>query len=238
MKYRMRRVLLLVLPLALVAELSSAQEPAGRVKVQFPLAESLGVSGPSVEGLILRLTRLGTDEPVEVGTDADGSFAFERLEPGGYRLHLAPPAGKPPAGTISVAISGASPEGARGRKVREIVVVGLAAHAPPGERRIPAHTPEWTDLSDQDPGVAQGDDRHDDWIELVSARMTRGDGGLVLTIPPAAWETAGRSAYFDLRVRPDRPATTTAVRGVVVFGDGIRGRRPARAKPDPPSRRW
>jgi len=244
--------------LALLATPSRAQEKAGRVKVQFPFAASMGVHGDAVAGLGLRLTHRETGEAVEVVTGADGSFAFRDVEPGPYRLHVAPPAGTLPDEAISVAIPRAfrAEPRARAKKVREIVVVGLAEPGAEGPRKIPAHTPEWSDLSDHDPGVAPADRGHRDWIELVSLRTTEDERSLVLTIPPAAWKVAGAAAHVDLdigvgRSEPGGPGRRIAaddcpacadlemnvVRGGVVFGDGIRGQRPPREKPAAPALR-
>lgn len=242
--------------LALLAAPSPAQESVGRVKVQFPFAASMGVDGDAVEGLGLRLTHRETGETVEVVTGADGSFAFRDVEPGPYRLHLAPPAGTPPDEAISVAIPRAfrAEPRARAKKLREIVVVGLVEPGAEGPRKVPAHTPEWTDISDHDPGVAPAGGGHDDWIELVSLHATGDDGTLFLTIPPAAWKAAGAAAYVDLEVGVDRSAPgdpegvaadcpgcgdleANVVRGAVVFGDGIRGQRPPREKPAAPALR-
>jgi len=244
--------------LALLATPTQAQEKAGRVKVQFPFAASMGVHGDAVEGFGLRLTHRETGEAVEVVTGADGSFAFRDVEPGPYRLHLAPPAGTLPDEAISVALPRAfrAEPRARAKKVREIVVVGLAEPGTEKPDKVPAHTPEWSDLSDHDPGVARTDDRHRKWIELLSLHATKDERSSVLTIPPAAWKAAGGSAYIDLHVGVIRPAPrahgnriaaddcpgcgdleTNVVRGGVVFGDGIRGQRPPRERPAAPALR-
>lgn len=236
-----------VLALALVSPVP-AQDSQGRVKVQMPPPAAVGVAGDAVIGVELRLTNLESGASTSVATGADGAFAFEGLEPGPYRLHVTVPGGSLDE-TVSIALPLAFSSGTEGRagKPREIVVVGMR-EPPRAGKRIPVHTPEWTDLSDHDPGVAAGEG-HGEWIELTSV-SPGGDGeSLLLTIPPEAWAVGKAGAYFDLYVGADRSgpegsvlrrppparegAEAGAVRGAVVFGDGIHGRRPAAAKVAP-----
>lgn len=225
-----------------------AQEDLARVKVKLPYAASLGVAGDAVEGLRLRLTNLETGRARAVVTGADGAFEFPDLSPGPYRLHV-DRRGRAPRETITIAVPrGFLPDAEARGKPKEIVVVGLAEPRPPGAREIPVHTPEWTDLSDHDPGVAEGRG-HADWIELSSLAVTGDDKTLLVTIPPEAWEAASAGRYFDLYVGFDRsaasgpaalrgplkcfgcdPVPVRSMRGGVVFGDGTRGARPPRAK--------
>lgn len=239
-----------VLPIHLVAP-ASAQDDIGQVKVRFPLVASLGVSGEPVADLGLRLTDLASGAMIDVASSRDGSFAFADLEPGPYRLHLTPPSRGSLDETVSVALRRAFVEGgarARPGKVKEIVVVGVAEPSAPGARAPPADTPEWTDHLDHDPGVAEGDDRHDEWIELLRLSATRNGTSLLVTIPSEAWRIDAGARFLDLVVGADRsrergrralrtpPACPRcepgAMRGGVVFGDGISGARPPRRGSD------
>lgn len=232
--------------LALAAP-ASAQDQAARVKVRMPWLASMGVVGDPVEGIRLRLTNLATGETVADATGADGSFRFRDLAPGPYRLHVATGGGDPDR-PITIAMRRAFLPGPRAREPREIVVVGLRTPRPDEARRVPVHTPEWTDLSDHDPGVAEGKG-HEAWIELSSVALTAEEKTLLLRIPPGAWSAEPAGRYFDLYVGVDpargyRPircygcegVTASAMEGGVVFGDGIRGSRPPRAKVAAPVR--
>ncbi|MDX1623612.1 MAG: carboxypeptidase-like regulatory domain-containing protein [Gemmatimonadota bacterium] len=235
----------------LLAGPAPAQDDLGRVKVQLPFPASLGVSGEPVAGLGLRLTDLESGRTVEIASARDGSFAFDDLESGPYRLHLTPPA-RGSLETVSVALLRAFlPPGSRARpgkvKVKEIVVVGVAAPTAPGARAPRVHTPEWTDFQDSDPGVAEGGEGHEEWIELVSLNVSRNGKSLLLTIPPEAWRIAAGDAFFDIFVGADRserrgrralrsppPCPTCEageMKGGVVFGDGISGARPPSRAP-------
>lgn len=189
-------IALAALAAGLLATPVSAQEKSARVKVKMPWLASSGVSGDAVPGFGVRLTDLRTGETVAAVTGPDGGFAFQDLAPGSYRLHVLPPGGDPD----------------------RPITIGL----PPGirtARAMPAHTPVWTDISDHDPGVAAGKG-HEGWIELTGLHRGDAEGVLLLTIPPAAWRAGEDAAYLDLWIEAD------AVQGGVVFGDGIRGRRP------------
>lgn len=196
---------------------AAAQDDAARVKVKLPWLAS--DHGDPVEGAVLRLTDLASGESRSVTTGPDGSFVLGEVDPGPYRLHLAAPTGARPDEAVSLVLSrrpGTAPP-TRARKPREIVVVGIAEQ-PPGEGRIPAHTPEWTDFGDHDPGVAPAG--HDDWIEAVVPRSTEKGEILILTVPPPRGRAPEEARYFDLHVGDAGP-----LEGGVVFGDGIRGAR-------------
>lgn len=220
---------LALVALAVVVAPAAAQDDQGRVKVRMPFLASTGLEGDPVAGVRLRLTGPESGASHEAVTGADGTFAFAAVAPGGYRLHVAVPEGAFDE-TVSIALLDASPDGAgaRARKPREVVVVGAA---PGGEGRIPAHTPEWTNLNDSDPGVT-ADRGHRDWIEITSMSPAADGKPLLLTIPPEAWAVGEAGAYFDLQV-----GETRAVRGGVVFGDGIHGRRPPSTKDSRPALR-
>jgi hypothetical protein len=232
--------------LAALAAPAEAQDQVGRVKVRMPWTRSMGVAGDAVEGVGLRLTNLATGAVQAATTDADGGFAFRGVAPGPYRLHLRPPGGEPLDEAISLALPRGFREGAQARgKPREIVIVGLAEPRPERAGRIPAHTPEWTDFRDSDPGVAEGGDGHEGWIELTSASLTPDGETLLLAVPVEAWDLPASGAFFDLwvgdgAVARERGALVSpppacrrcedleanAVSGGIVFGDGIHGRRP------------
>lgn len=228
---------------------AAGQDPPARVKVRMPWLRSAGVVGEPVQGLTLRLTSLETGAAATAVTGADGGFRFDDLAPGPYRLHVTP-AGGDPDRPLTIGLGRAFLPGPEATKPREIVVVGLAEPVPEGARAVPAHGPEWTDLSDHDPGVAKGEG-HDAWIELASLAFTDDEKSLLVTIPPRAWRGPASGRYFDLWVGAEKTAwkrhgpircygcgdvEASAVEGGIVFGDGIRGARPPPAKVAAPVR--